>query len=203
MELTWSPRSMDLSRIGVLLDMAGNPWKIPSDGSRHVLAVSQTARQHDRSHGRIWWDLNRRPSISAIFTVRADSVGILLCFRAASAGSLVDQRHVISKVYFPRLVLPISATLSGLVDLGVSMVVFLVVMAFYRIPLGLEILALPGLILVTVAFALAIGLWLATLSAKYQDVSFAIAFLVQALMYASPVIYPVAWFLKQLDPFIN
>jgi lipopolysaccharide transport system permease protein len=98
--------------------------------------------------------------------------------------SLVDNTQVISKVYFPRMVLPLAAAISGLVDMGASFLVFLVTFVIYRMPLRLEMLWLPALVLVTLAFALAVGLWLATLSAKYRDVSFAINFLLLALMYA-------------------
>lgn len=106
--------------------------------------------------------------------------------------SLVDNTQVISKVYFPRMILPMAAAVSGLVDLGAAFIVFLVAFAIYRMPLRLEMLWLPALVLVAWAFALAVGLWLATLSVKYRDVSFAVNFLLQALMYASPVIYSVS-----------
>ncbi len=109
----------------------------------------------------------------------------------ASRG-LVDNTQVISKVYFPRMVLPLAATVSGLVDMGAAFLVFFVVLILYRMPLRLEMLWLPLLVLNALAFALATGLWLATLSVKYRDVSFAVTFLLQALMYASPVIYPVS-----------
>jgi lipopolysaccharide transport system permease protein len=120
--------------------------------------------------------------------------------------SLVDNTQVISKVYFPRMVLPLSAAISGLVDMAASLVVFMVAFAIYQMPLRLEMLWLPALVLVTLAFALAVGLWLATLSVKYRDVSFAINFLLMALMYASPVIYSSSLvpqplqFLYQLNP---
>ncbi|MBE2199081.1 MAG: ABC transporter permease [Anaerolinea sp.] len=115
--------------------------------------------------------------------------------------SLVDNMHVISKVYFPRMVIPIAGTISGLVDFGAALLVLFVAMLIYRMPLRLEILWLPLLLLITVAFALAVGLWLATLSVKYRDVSFAITFLLQALMYASPVIYPVSMIPEPLQVF--
>jgi lipopolysaccharide transport system permease protein len=120
--------------------------------------------------------------------------------------SLVDNTHVISKVYFPRMVLPLAGSISGLVDMGASFLVFAVLFIIYRMPLRLEMLWLPGLVLITLAFALATGLWLATVSVKYRDVSFAITFLLQALMYLSPVIYPVSIvpeplrFFYQLNP---
>jgi lipopolysaccharide transport system permease protein len=114
--------------------------------------------------------------------------------------SLVDNTNVISKVYFPRMVIPIAATASGLVDFGAAFVVMLVTLLFYRMPLRPQILLTPLLLVVTFAFALAVGLWLATLSVKYRDVSFAIVFLLQALMYLSPVIYPVSMVPEPLQP---
>ncbi|MGE3886257.1 MAG: ABC transporter permease [Vicinamibacterales bacterium] len=122
------------------------------------------------------------------------------------ARSLVDNLHLISKVYFPRLMIPTAGAASGIPDFAASFVVFLLVLTYYGLPMRLEMLAVPLLFLVTLAFALAAGFWLATLSVRYRDVSFAIAFLLQALMYASPVIYPVslvpqsAVVLYQLNP---
>lgn len=120
--------------------------------------------------------------------------------------SLVENMHIVSKVYFPRLIIPIAGAASGLVDFAASCVVFLVALLFYRMPLRWEILWLPVFLIVTLAFALALGLWLATLSVKYRDVSFAVNFLIQALMYASPVIYSITMvpasmqFIYQLNP---
>ena len=109
-----------------------------------------------------------------------------------AAGSLVQNLHVISKVYFPRMIIPVAGVMSGLVDFGFSLIVFLGMLLIYRMPLRIEMLWAPVFLLVAMAFALAAGLWLATLSVKYRDVSFAVNFLLQALMYASPVIYPVS-----------
>jgi lipopolysaccharide transport system permease protein len=106
--------------------------------------------------------------------------------------SLVENRNLISKVYFPRLINPLAATLSGLVDFGASFLVFMVTLLLYRMPLRWEMLWLPLLLLAAVAFALAVGLWLATLSVKYRDVNFGVAFFLTVLMYLSPVIYPLS-----------
>jgi lipopolysaccharide transport system permease protein len=120
--------------------------------------------------------------------------------------SLVENMHVISKVYFPRMVIPIAGSLSGLIDFAASFLILLIALLIYRYPLRLEMLWLPGLLLLSLAFSLAVGLWLATLSVKFRDVSFAVNFLIQALMYASPVIYPVSIvpepfrFIYQLNP---
>ena len=106
--------------------------------------------------------------------------------------SLVDNMHVIAKVYFPRLIIPMAGAMSGLVDFVASFIVFLVMMLIYRTPLRVEILWLPVFFMVAFAFSLAVGLWLATLSVKYRDVSFAVNFFLMALMYLSPVIYSVS-----------
>ncbi len=117
-----------------------------------------------------------------------------------ASSSLVDNMQVISKVYFPRLVIPLAAIGSGLVDFGASFLIFVVALLLYRMPLRIEMLWLPALLLVAAAFALAVGLWLATLSVKYRDVAFAINFLMSALMYASPVIYPVSMVPERFRP---
>jgi lipopolysaccharide transport system permease protein len=123
-----------------------------------------------------------------------------------SANSLVQNMHIISKVYFPRLVVPLAGVLSGLVDFGASMFVFFIALLLYQMQLRVEMLTIPLFLLVAVIMALAVGLWLATLSVKYRDVNFAVTFLLQALMYLSPVIYPISIvpeplrFVYQLNP---
>jgi lipopolysaccharide transport system permease protein len=120
--------------------------------------------------------------------------------------SLVDNTQVISKVFFPRIALPVAAAISGLVDMAASFLVFFVAMVLYHVPLRWEMLFVPLFVIVSVFFSLAVGLWLATLSVKYRDVSFAVTFILQALMYLSPVIYPLSLvpkslqFIYQLNP---
>jgi lipopolysaccharide transport system permease protein len=122
--------------------------------------------------------------------------------QAAQRGSysLVDNIRIISKVYFPRLIMPLAAVLSGLVDFTASFIVFIITLLLYRMPLRWEMLWLPLLILAAVLFALAVGLWLATLSVKYRDVNFAVVFMLQVLMYLSPVIYPLSAVPEELQP---
>jgi lipopolysaccharide transport system permease protein len=103
---------------------------------------------------------------------------------------VVDQQHVISKVYFPRLVLPLAAVASGLVDFAISFLVFLGIMAYYRIIPGPAILLFPCFLLLAVLTALGVGLWLSALNALYRDVRYVVPFLVQFWMLASPVAYP-------------
>ncbi len=103
---------------------------------------------------------------------------------------VVEQQRVITKVYFPRLVLPLSAVLGGLLDFAISFVVFLVMMLYYRIVPGLAIFLFPCFLLLAVLTALGAGLWLSALNAIYRDVRYVVPFLVQFWMFASPVAYP-------------
>src|SRR5208283_4911927 len=103
---------------------------------------------------------------------------------------VVEQQQMITKVYFPRLVLPLSAVMAGLLDFAISFVVFLGMMAYYRVMPGLAILLFPGFLLLAVLTALGVGLWLSALNAIYRDVRYVIPFLVQFWMFASPVAYP-------------
>ena len=103
---------------------------------------------------------------------------------------VVEQQRVITKVYFPRLVLPLSAVVSGLLDFGISFVVFLGMMAYYRIMPSPAILLFPCFLLLAVLTALGVGLWLSALNAIYRDVRYVIPFLIQFWLFASPVAYP-------------
>ncbi len=115
-----------------------------------------------------------------------------------SAGSLVQNMDIISKVYFPRMIIAVAGVLSGIVDLLASFLVFFIIMPFFKVPLRIEMLWLPAFTLAAVVMALMVGLWLATLSVRYRDVAFAVNFLLQALMYLSPVIYPISSVPKSL-----
>ena len=108
----------------------------------------------------------------------------------ACSDSLVGNSHLVTKVYFPRLVIPISSVLSGLVNFGISFSILLAMMFYYRIIPTLTALLLPLLIFMTVATALGAGLWLSALNVHYRDVRYAITFLVQFWFFATPVVYP-------------
>ena len=106
-----------------------------------------------------------------------------------STSSLVGNANLLTKIYFPRLIIPFSATMSGLVDFGVSFVVLLGLMAYYGIVPTFTILCLPLLVLFVLVTALSVGLWLSALNVQYRDVQHIIPFVIQAWMYASPVAY--------------
>jgi len=103
---------------------------------------------------------------------------------------VVDSQAIITKVYFPRLILPISASLSGLVDFAIGFVVLAIFTVAYGIRPTLAALWLPALLALAFFTALGVGLWLSALNALYRDVRYVIPFLVQFWMFASPVAYP-------------
>ncbi|MFZ5447027.1 MAG: ABC transporter permease [Thermodesulfobacteriota bacterium] len=107
-----------------------------------------------------------------------------------SSNSLVANQRLITKVYFPRLVIPISAVLSGLVDFGIAFTVLLGMMLYYGIAPNLHLLALPPFLLMAIATALAVGLWLSALNVQYRDVRHTTPFLVQFWLFATPIAYP-------------
>src|SRR6195256_1057848 len=103
---------------------------------------------------------------------------------------VVENQRVITKIYFPRVVLPISSVLAGLVDFAISFAVLLALMAYYRMVPTLAAIWLPFFTLLAVLTALGVGLWLSALNAMYRDVRYVVPFLVQFWMFASPVVYP-------------
>jgi homopolymeric O-antigen transport system permease protein len=111
---------------------------------------------------------------------------------ARTSGSLVGDADLVTKVYFPRLIVPLRAVAAPLVDLGLTFLVLLGLMAWFRFAPGVKVIALPIFIVMAVATALGVGLWLSVLNVKYRDVAHTVPFLVQMWMYASPVVYPLA-----------
>ena len=107
-----------------------------------------------------------------------------------STTTIVENQRLVTKVYFPRLALPLASVLSGLVDFCVSFLMFIVLMLYYRIHVSWAILMFPAFLLLAVLTALGVGLWLSALNAIYRDVRYVVPFLVQFWMFASPVAYP-------------
>src|SRR5437868_745565 len=106
-----------------------------------------------------------------------------------SSNSLVANERLITKVYFPRLVVPLSAVLCGLVDFVISFVILLGMMAYYHIAPTIMIFTLPLFVLLAIMTALAVGLWLSALNVQYRDVRYTITFITQFWLFATPVAY--------------
>ena len=106
-----------------------------------------------------------------------------------SSTSVVNSAQLITKVYFPRLIIPISGVLSGLVDFSVAFLVLIGLMVYYGIAPTRSVLLLPGFLLLAMTTALGFGMWLSALNVRYRDVQYLIPYLVQIWMYVTPVIY--------------
>lgn len=111
---------------------------------------------------------------------------------AGAAGSLIAASGMITKVYFPRLVVPVAPVLGKLVDFAIATLILFGMMAWFHIPPTIWALTLPLLVLLMILTATGMGIWLAALSVQYRDVNYAMQFAIQVLMYAAPVIYPVS-----------
>ncbi|MBE0593474.1 MAG: ABC transporter permease [Gemmatimonadales bacterium] len=108
---------------------------------------------------------------------------------SVAASSLVSNAGLVTKVYIPRLVLPIYGVLPALVDFCVALGLLFLLMLYYDVEPGISFLLLPLLVLLTVASALSVGVWFASLNVKYRDVRYVVPFMLQLLMFLSPVVY--------------
>ena len=106
--------------------------------------------------------------------------------------SLVGSANLITKIYFPRLIVPVSSVISGTIDFAISFVFLLGIMLWYHVVPSWGALALPIFFLLAVVTALAVGLWLSAINVRYRDVGQAIPFLIQVWTFLSPVAYPVS-----------
>lgn len=107
-----------------------------------------------------------------------------------SAESLVGNARLLTKVYFPRLVMPIATVFSNLIDFGIAFGVLILMMIIYGMTPPIQVLLLPLFLLLAIVTALGVGFWLSALNAKYRDVRYTLVFLVQAWLFATPVAYP-------------
>lgn len=109
-----------------------------------------------------------------------------------SGNSLVGSANLITKIYFPRMIIPAAAVCAGLVDLVLAFGVQIGLMVYYHVRVTWAITMIPLLILLATMLALGVGMWLSALNVKYRDIRYAIPFLIQLWMFASPIIYPLS-----------
>jgi lipopolysaccharide transport system permease protein len=114
-----------------------------------------------------------------------------------SGNSLISSANLITKVYFPRMLIPAAAVGAGLVDFAIAFLILIPLMIYYHAAITWNVLLLPLVVLMTTLLALAVGMWLSALNVKYRDVRFALPFLIQLWMFVSPVIYPASFLPQQ------
>jgi lipopolysaccharide transport system permease protein len=119
---------------------------------------------------------------------------------SGSTQSLVSNQSMLTKVYFPRLVIPMTPVLAKLVDFGIAFVILLLMMAGFSIAPTWNVVFLPWLIVLMILTAAGVGMWLSALAIQYRDVRFAMPFIAQLLMYAAPVVWPASLVPEQLRP---
>jgi lipopolysaccharide transport system permease protein len=128
---------------------------------------------------------------------------------SAAGNSLGSNSHLVTKVYFPRLIIPGSSIITSLADFGVSFLLYIILAFWFGYPPDVHVIALPVLILVAMVTALGAGLWITALNVKYRDFRFVLPFIVQLGLYASPVAFPTSivpagWlWLYRLNPMVG
>lgn len=126
-----------------------------------------------------------------------------------SSNSLVTDQRLITRVYFPRIIVPLATTLAAIVDLLIASVLLIILMIFYRITPGLEMAWLPVFALLLLVTSLGVGFWLSALNVEYRDIRYIVPFLTQFWLFITPVVYPTSqipeqWrFLYGLNPMVG
>jgi len=110
----------------------------------------------------------------------------------SSGNSLVGSAHLITKVYFPRMIIPGAAVAAGLIDLMIALGILIILMIYYGVGATWNLLMLPALIILTTLLAIGVGMWTSALNVKYRDIRYALPFAIQLTMFATPIIYPVS-----------
>jgi len=109
----------------------------------------------------------------------------------SSGNSLVGSAHLITKVYFPRMIIPAAAVAAGLIDLMIAFGILIVLMVYYGVGMTWNLLMAPALVAMTALLAVAVGMGMSALNVKYRDIRYALPFAIQLLMFVTPIIYPV------------
>lgn len=146
----------------LLAVIAGRVAKLPSDGTPHLLFIFC---------GLAIWNY---------FSQTAQR----------SSTSLINNSQLVSKVYFPRMLIPLSHTFSTLVDFAVTLIMLFIFMAVYHVAPTWRLLAIPGFLLLTAITATGVALWFSALSVKYRDTSYALPLFLQIWFWASAILYP-------------
>ncbi len=126
-----------------------------------------------------------------------------------SSQSLVSGQHMLGKIYFPRLIFPLTSVLAKLLDFGISMLLILVVILYYRVVPTWNLMFFPLFVLIMMSIAAGVGLWLSALAIRFRDVKFAMPFAIRMLMYTAPIVYsassiPAKWRLVySLNPIVG
>ena len=139
-----------------------------------------------------------------VFAIVGQSAWTYFAFvMSQSGGSIIGAQNMVKKIYFPRLIIPLSKAVVGFVDYGIAFLMMIILMVYYQFVPNTQIIFLPIFILLTIISALAVGIWLSTLTIRYRDFKHIIPFMVQFGLYASPVGYPAELVIKNAPDWVS
>lgn len=134
-----------------------------------------------------------------LFTVSGTSIWTYFSYVMTNSGSsIISSQNMVKKIYFPRLIIPLSKSVVGFIDFGVSILIMIVLMIFYGISPSPNIWLAPFFIFIGIIAALSIGIWLSALSVRYRDFQHVVPFIVQIGLYITPIAYPAEFAVKNL-----
>jgi len=107
-----------------------------------------------------------------------------------SCNSLITDQKLVTRVYFPRILIPTATTFAALLDFGIALVLLAILMAFYGVTPGLHVLWIPAFVALMVTASLGVGYWLSSINVEYRDVAYTVPFLNQLWLFITPVVYP-------------
>lgn len=116
----------------------------------------------------------------------------------ASGNSIVGNANLVTRVYFPRMIIPAAAVAAGLVDFAIASIILVPLMIYYQVAVSWSLLMFPVVVLLTALLVLGMGMWFAAINVKYRDVRFVLPFIIQIWMFVSPVIYPTSFLPEKL-----
>lgn len=134
-----------------------------------------------------------------LFTVAGMSIWTYFSYVMTNSGnSIIVSQEMVKKIYFPRLIIPLSKAVVGFIDFGISILILVVLMIYYQIMPSSNIWMAPLFILVGIIAALGVGIWLSALSVRFRDFQHVVPFMVQIGLYITPIAYPAEFATKQL-----
>lgn len=134
-----------------------------------------------------------------LFTVSGTSIWTYFSYVMTNSGSsIISSQNMVKKIYFPRIIIPLSKSVVGFIDFGISILIMIVLMIFYGISPSPNIWLAPFFIFIGIIAALSIGIWLSALSVRYRDFQHVVPFIVQIGLYITPIAYPAEFAVKSL-----
>lgn len=134
-----------------------------------------------------------------LFTVAGMSIWTYFSYVMTNSGnSIIASQEMVKKIYFPRLIIPLSKAVVGFIDFGVALVILIALMIYFQVAPSSNIWAAPLFLFIGIIAALGVGIWLSALSVRYRDFQHVVPFLVQIGLYITPIAYPAEFATKQL-----